>query len=800
MLKKFLAIITFSILIISIGYSKDKIMVIHSYHQGLDWTDNITKGIKGQFQEFGDSLELYVEYLDTKRNPGTTYFNRLSQFYETKHLNQNFKAIIAVDNVALKFVTTNRDKYFKDIPVVFAGINNFQPSMIEGDPLITGVCESADFHQTLDLINHLHPNLNKLYIINDNKTTTAKENKKILKLLESKYSYQFEYLEDLTPEELADSIRNIPPNDIIMLLTYNSDKNGNFMSYKESIELVYQNAQNPIYSVWQFFLGRGIVGGYLTSGKNQGIVAAQMAIQILRGKTPSTIPIINIPPQNFAFDNNLLKQHNIEFDMLPPGAVIINKPADFYQVNKRWIFWASGIVIFLFIVILVLVNANFQKNKAQKSYQEERIKLKRSLEEQTLIANIVSALNSTNDFKGVIRQILHLISKFYNAGKVTLFSFSENDSINEIIGSLVVEQDDSIQELQPEEFGMVNDVVIEMKKENSRIICNSLSDAPAEVHPYLISRNIASMILLPLSIDNKIMGMASLTKSKDYNWSEGEIKLFETIAQVIANAWERNYQMEMHLESKEKHTDALHILEKSSRMASVGVIASGITHEIRQPLNAIKVTADSVLFWQKKNPQDVPEILGNKMKSISEGAQRIDDIINQMRNYWIKSDPSQRSVIDLNAVIQNALNLVERQIYNHGIFPEKNLAYGKILIHGNSLQLEQVIINLIVNAIQALDDVDQDDRRIIISTHKGMTHATIEISDNGPGIDTSAGEKLFDPFYSTKQTTHGTGLGLAIVKTFTDQMKGQLQYTNNDNGGACFKITFALAEEQIFKP
>lgn len=247
-------------------------------------------------------------------------------------------------------------------------------------------------------------------------------------------------------------------------------------------------------------------------------------------------------------------------------------------------------------------------------------------------------------------------------------------------------------------------------------------------------------------------------------------------------------------ELEKKELEAMQMAEKASRLASIGVMAAGITHEINQPLNAIKVSAEGVLFWHKRNPNSLPEMFIEELKQISKAADRIDEIIQHMRTFWVSPESKKIIEVNLNEAVQNALSLVETQLNSHGIIKEESYADRRLMIKANQVHIEQIVINLVVNAMHSLDETSRKDKKIWINTRREDGEAILEISDNGVGIPENAGDTIYDPFYSTKQPGEGMGLGLAIVKRFIDKFNGSITVENNETGGACFTIKFPAIE------
>jgi len=339
---------------------KKKVLVLHSYHQGLSWTDNITQGIQSVLGIHQD-IEVHFEYLDSKRNVDSLYFKELYQLYRTKHHNIPFEAILVSDNNALYFVQEHRNEFFKDIPIVFCAIDQFSDSLIKGMDKITGVTEHIDFKRNIELILQLHPFIREIVIINDNQTVSARINKKFIQDfwpdLNTKVTYRF--FEDLTIPELLEQVNQLTASSVILLTNFTRDRKGKYISYQENIEMIRKVTSIPVYSGWEFYLDRGIVGGMLTSGYDQGRIAAELVMSIINGTNPDQLPIVREGYNHLKFDYRQLTKYNIPLNLLPQGSRIINKPPGFFTRYKYLLFISAG---FILLLALLLVN-NEMRNR-----------------------------------------------------------------------------------------------------------------------------------------------------------------------------------------------------------------------------------------------------------------------------------------------------------------------------------------------------------------------------------------------------------------------------------------------------
>ncbi len=772
---------------------RKKILVLHSYHQGLRWTDNVNSGIKTVLDSLGNQFELDYEYLDTKRNPSLEYLNKITELYDLKLLKEKYDAIIVSDNNALSFVKDHREKYFQNTPIIFCGINHFADEMIAGMKNITGIAEDLDLEGTVDLVLSTRPNTKHLFVINDDKTTTAKLNKLLMRDLEGKYKgrLNFIYHEDESLNELVDQVDKVQGDTSILLLTFNKDKNGKFISFQDNLDLIVPHSKVPVYIAWAFFISDGVFGGKVVSGKLHGQMAAQMVVSIIEGTPVDSIPIYRKPLDEYVVNYKELKRFGINEAILPSETHILNKPQSFYSDNKEWIQIVLGILLIATAIILVLSQAILRRIKAEKALLREQGRLKISVMHERLMAKIGRLLNASEDFKNVLDDVLKLMTDEMNVARVSLYSFNDSSDAAVKIKSRVLTKGDRIKDVDRFYFSEIEHAIKRVKM-NLSVVSTDLSNLNEKEQAYYRKRNIKAVVLLPVVVGNEVLGLMGFSQNEVHKWTRDEIGVFFSTVNMIANAWERNSLMNARLEAEQKNVEAMRMLEESSLLASVGVLSAGITHEINQPLNAIKISADSVLYWQKRNPGQLPEMFVRKINTISEETSRIDAIIKHMRTFYDKPNVVEENTIDMVEGVKRALSLVKRQVCDHSIELVDELPQSSILVNANYVQFEQVVVNLIVNAIQSLDQVQKKDKKIRLVVLQDDTHGVLEVHDNGTGIDHAIREKIYDPLFTTKESGKGSGLGMAIVKLFIDRFQAEISDYNNEDGGASFILKFKL--------
>jgi PAS domain S-box-containing protein len=346
---------------------KQRVLVLHSYHQGLNWTDNVSRGVQSVLAG-QDDVELMFEYMDTKRNPDPEYLHEFAKLYGLKHEKNTFNTIIVSDNNALDFVRNYYTEFFKGIPIVFCSIDQFRPEAVKGIELVTGVTENIGSKKTLEVALNLHPKTKQVVVINDNITTSAILNRNHIKEVWPKLNTDVElvFLENIRITELVEQVKNLNEYSLIYLLNFSRDIEGNYISYQENIEIIREATDLPIYSSWDFYFNEGIVGGMLTSGYQQGEMAAKLCMQILSGKDANSIPIIEGGYNKFKFDFRQMKRFGILPKQLPEGSYISNQPPSIVKQYQT-----SLLVIVLFAVVIMII---LRYSKVKREQNERRLK------------------------------------------------------------------------------------------------------------------------------------------------------------------------------------------------------------------------------------------------------------------------------------------------------------------------------------------------------------------------------------------------------------------------------------------
>ncbi|MFP4345439.1 MAG: GAF domain-containing protein [Anaerolineales bacterium] len=532
---------------------EQRILVLNSYHHGLSWTDNIVRGLLELLEPDLDYREIYLEYMDTKRFASTPeYFEELARVYREKYAEVDLDVIVVADNDAFNFIRDYHDTLFPGVPVIFCGVNFFDHSMLAGmEDTITGVAEEPDIAATFDLMLELHPQAERIVVVNDATTTGVGYSESLHKVAaDFEERIDFWFYEGLTTGELIGRLEDLPDNSLIYLVLFNRDAAGRFFTYQEAVELVYSTTSAPIYSTWDFYMDRGMVGGKLTNGFSQGAAAGQLTLELLDGASVSELPVVR-SPNRYIFDYRQLQRLGIDLGALPPGSEIRNRPLSFIERYRQVLWPAVAVLVGLSAVIGVqVVNlarrraverelrvTNVELNEARAGLEERVAERTRDLERRTqeleIAATVARDAAGLYDLEELLTTAVELISErfgFYHAG-IFLADESGQEAALAAASSEGGRRMLARGHRLPRGQGIVGYV---LKVGKPRIALDVGGDAVWFDNPDL--RETRSELGLPLIVRDQVIGVLDVQSVEAEAFSEEELSMLQTLADQLALA------------------------------------------------------------------------------------------------------------------------------------------------------------------------------------------------------------------------------------------------------------------------
>lgn len=367
---------------------KYHILHINSYHPGYDWSDRIEEGIADRFGLSGKNIELFIEYLDSVRFSKKDLMLKNAVLMRSKYAAYRFDLIIVSDNAAFDFVVKNRKLLFPGIPVVFCGYNYFRKDILKGMDNITGVNEQTDVPAGIDTALKIQPTIKNLVFILSTKGTTRK---RIAREVEAdvipQYTdrYNVIVLKDVSIRQIQDELSGVPQESALFILGLSNDWDNRLsMNPVENARLICNVSPIPAYTLWDFHLGTGVLGGRVLNGYDQGKAAADMALQVLNGKNINDIPVRMESPARFIFDYAVMRHFKIQITDLPDNSEMINRPHSFYRDHKR-LFWATLLCFLVLVGFIIILCLNIiRRKRVENELKDHRDNLEMKVKERTV--------------------------------------------------------------------------------------------------------------------------------------------------------------------------------------------------------------------------------------------------------------------------------------------------------------------------------------------------------------------------------------------------------------------------------
>jgi signal transduction histidine kinase len=222
-----------------------------------------------------------------------------------------------------------------------------------------------------------------------------------------------------------------------------------------------------------------------------------------------------------------------------------------------------------------------------------------------------------------------------------------------------------------------------------------------------------------------------------------------------------------------------------NRVSMMGELAASLSHKITQPIASARNNARAAQNFLDRQPPDLSEVR-EALGCVVGDTDRAGDIVDRIRDH-IKKAPPRKEHFDLNEAINEVIILGRSAVIRNGVSVQTRLSEGLFPVHGDRVQLQQVVLNLLLNAVEAMGSVEAAPRELLISTKQDHRGVLVAVHDSGPGIDPSHLDRVFDAFYTTKSS--GTGMGLSICRSIIDAHGGRLWAEAKEPRGVIFQFT-----------
>jgi signal transduction histidine kinase len=418
----------------------------------------------------------------------------------------------------------------------------------------------------------------------------------------------------------------------------------------------------------------------------------------------------------------------------------------------------------------------------ERTASEPQDRVTELLEQQTAISEVLRAIaNSPHDLQPIFDAILDSATRLCRADIGSL-RLSEESGLRLVAvrgDAFLVSQVWSSFPVLAEKGGFLSRLAMSRLPTHIPDLTALEGDHRDDYWIVVVNAGLRTGLFVPLLKDNEIVGVITLGRKQVQPFTDRQICLFGVFAAQATIALESTRRERQYREMQNE-------LAHANRVATMGQLCASIVHEIKQPIATARTNAAAALRFLDKSPPDVAEVR-EALTCMMNDADRASDVVDRIGSF-IKKAPPRKEVVDLNAVILEVTALTCMEAVKTGVTVSTRLAGELPRIQCDRVQLQQVILNLIVNAIQSMRGVEDGHRELHISTVSIEPEGVcVAVRDTGPGLSPESLRRVFEPFYTTKPD--GMGMGLSICRSIIEAHGGRLWATRCEPRGALFQFT-----------
>ncbi|WP_377808512.1 EAL domain-containing protein [Azospirillum sp. A29] len=349
------------------------VLVLHSYHQGYEWTDGQADGISDMLASAAPNALAIPYYLDWKRFPDPAGIERLRALIAYRHPKGTVDAIVSTDDAALSFALDLRHEVYGPVPLVHGGVLPISARRLtEREANVVGIDEAKDIEGTVRMAMAANPRLQRLFILHDDTETGLGLDAEIEALAAAgrfPAGVERQTLPALPFARLKERLAALPPDSAVLLGTYATDPEGLVLPPEQFLELMSEKSSVPIYGLQEFLLGHGIAGGSLLSGQEHGRSVGRLAAALVNGTSIAGLPAEQRQSVVRAADYGQMQRYGIDPARLMPLDRLVDKPFSFLETYRWLVVTVGGVLLLLLGMVLVLSLTLRSRRKAEAALQ-----------------------------------------------------------------------------------------------------------------------------------------------------------------------------------------------------------------------------------------------------------------------------------------------------------------------------------------------------------------------------------------------------------------------------------------------
>jgi PAS domain S-box-containing protein len=641
----------------------------------------------------------------------------------------HFDAVVLLGVAGVPFFLNYRNSIAPGVPVVLSDVTRATYEGMGLPPDITAVINDYNPGKTLELAEHFQPGARRLVVIGGSNSDDRRWRETGRKAVEAHNNRNLEatYWFDHTYSSLLEDVSRLPSDTIVLFLTLFADSDDRRLIPRDVAAALAKASTAPVYGFFETYLGTGIVGGYMNTYQSVGTTTAEVVVDILSGKDVGTLSPRTSSKAGFRVDARSMKRWGFDQSSLPTGSTVLYHQPSLWEENRLLFSATAALVVLQSTIVAGLLFQRLRRRQAEDSLKDS--------EDRMTFAAVSASIG--------LWQFDRATEKLWAAEPCQAILGLEKDT------SVTLER--FLTAVHPDDRQFALDTLRKSKGERSGATDIRIVHPNGELRWIRIR---ARAYVAGQGAPDQLSGMfVDVTEQKT---AESEAEL--------------------------QRQEVAHL----TRVTVLGELSGAIAHEVNQPLTAILSNAQAALYLLSSETPNVAEIRG-ALEDIVQEDNRAGDIIQRLRGL-LKKGESKFESVELNELVEATIALIGHEAIARRVTVKTELAAGLPPVLGDAVQLQQVLLNLIMNAMDAMASSPEAVREVKIWTRATAAGAVeVCLRDRGPGIEPADSNRLFVPFYTTKD--RGLGLGLSICSTIIEKHGGKIELRNEKAGGALAKFS-----------
>ncbi len=702
------------------------VLVIYSNGRLLPANIEVDRALAKAFAARPDLLvDHFTEFLEVDTFSGESYERTIVAYLRGKYAARPPDVIIVGAEVALGFALRNRQQLFPKAPIVHIAVPSpYLREIAPVPPDVIGTPLENDFVGSVEQALLMQPGARQVVGVTGS-STWDREWEALLRSQSSALAgrIKVEILAGLPLEELQRRLRQLPADSIVFTPGFFRDGAGRQFVPREAARLIAEVSAAPVYGPFSTFLGVGVVGGEMASYTAVGRAGAETALQLLAGAAPASLTLPATTPRPLQVDWRQVRRWGIAPDAVPADAIVHFQDPTFWETYRHWVIGTAAVLLLQAGLIAALL---FERRRRQRTATA----LAESEQRMNLAARAANLSMWTLDASAGPVPTVPPSARRADGRAVDLADFRQTLAV-----------------IHPQDRDQVE----------------------RSIHEALTSQ-------AELDVEFRIAG-----DDGELRWQAARGRMDSVPdRRLLGVTIDITSRKRAEMQAEEDHTRLRHL----ARVALLGQLSASIAHQLNQPLMSILGNAEAAQTMLDREPVDLPE-LREICKDIVAEDHRAAAVIRRLGALFKRGEPS-FVTLDVNELVRDTLELMRSNLLTRHVTLVRRLAPDLPPIAGDRVQLQQLLINLFVNAADAMDDIHLLERTMTVGTELHGESVHLYVVDRGPGIAADAIDKVFEPFWSTK--ADGMGIGLAVCRSITLAHRGSLEATNAPAGGAEFRV------------